>query len=91
VTTDSGLWRLLDRLGITYKRGRHYTYSPEHLQPGTPTARNTYSPDPDYQEKRDYIQEKLDQARQKPERYAFLYQEEFVSGRVRVLPEAVVG
>jgi hypothetical protein len=58
----------------------------------TPTARNTYSPDPDYQEKRDYIQEKLDQARQKPERYAFLYQDEcFVSGRVRVLPEAVVG
>lgn len=27
--TDAGLWRLLDRLGITYKRGRHYTYSPD--------------------------------------------------------------
>jgi transposase len=61
VTTDSGLWRLLNRLGITtYKRGRHYTYSP----------------DPDYQEKRDYIQGKLEWTRQEPERYAFLYQDE---------------
>ena len=60
VTTDSGLWRLLDRLGITYKRGRHYTYSP----------------DPDYQEKRNYIQGKLERTRQEPERYAFLYQDE---------------
>jgi len=83
VTTDSGLWRLLDRLGITCKRVRHYTYSPEHLQPGTPTARNTYSPDPDYQEKRDYIQGQLERTRQEPERYAFLYQDEcFVPGRV---------
>ena len=64
MTTDSGLWRLLDRLGITYKRGRHYTYSP----------------DPDYQEKRDYIQGKLEEVRQEPERYAFLYQDELVPG-----------
>ena len=49
---------------ITYKRGRHYTYSP----------------DPDYQEKRDYIQGKLEEVRQEPERYAFLYQDELVPG-----------
>lgn len=55
VKTDSGLWRLLDRLGITYKRGRHYTCSP----------------DPDYQEKRDCIQARLDRARWEPERFAF--------------------
>jgi len=49
-----------------------------HLQ-----ARNTYSPDPDYQEKRDYIQGQLERTRQEPERYAFLYQDEcFVPGRV---------
>lgn len=58
--TDAGLWRLLDRLGITYKRGRHYTYSP----------------DPDYQEKRDYIQKTLDQVRDEPERQVLLYQDE---------------
>lgn len=60
IGSDSGLWRLLGRLGITYKRGRHYTYSP----------------DPDYQEKRDYIQKRLDQVRQKPERRVLLYQDE---------------
>ena len=58
--TDAGLCRLLDRLGISHKRGRHYTYSP----------------DPDYQEKRDYIQDILDQVREDPEQHVLLYQDE---------------
>jgi hypothetical protein len=29
VTTDSGLWQLLRRLGIHYKRGRDYVHSPD--------------------------------------------------------------
>jgi transposase len=61
VNTPSGLSKLLKRLGISYKRGRSYIYSP----------------DPNYQQKMDSIAQCLLKAWYAPEKYALLYQDEF--------------
>ncbi len=60
LTTDSGMFQLLSRLGISYKRARHYVHSP----------------DKHYDEKVALIQHYFAQARSDPERYVFLYQDE---------------
>lgn len=59
--TTSGLSKLLKRLGISYKRGRSYIYSP----------------DPYYQSKMDRIALCLLKTWYEPEKYVFLYQDEF--------------
>jgi transposase len=61
VNTLSGLSKLLKRLGISYKRGRSYIYSP----------------DPNYQKKMDFIAQCLLKAWYAPEKYVLLYQDEF--------------
>lgn len=58
--TPQGLWRLLDRLDLSYKRGRHYVHSP----------------DPLYTEKLTEIARCLQQTREQPERFVFLYLDE---------------
>lgn len=58
--TLGGLSRLLDRLGISYKRGRCYIHSP----------------DPWYDQKLDLIQRCLLRAWYAPEQYVFLYADE---------------
>ena len=61
VNTLSGLSKLLKRLGISYKRGRSYIYSP----------------DPYYQQKMDLIAQCLLRAWYAPHKYVLLYQDEF--------------
>jgi transposase len=61
VNTLSGLSKILKRLGISYKRGRSYIYSP----------------DPNYQQKMDFIAQCLLKAWYAPEKYVLLYQDEF--------------
>jgi transposase len=61
VNTAAGLSQILKRLGISYKRGRSYIYSP----------------DPYYQSKMDRIALCLLKAWYEPEKYVFLYQDEF--------------
>lgn len=56
----SGIWRLLQRLGLPYKRGRRYVHSP----------------DPDYERKLARVQATLGLARWRPERYVVLYEDE---------------
>ncbi len=56
----SGIWRVLRRCGLRYKRGRHYLHSP----------------DPRYLERRDYAVACLTQARQRPGRVVTLYLDE---------------
>lgn len=60
VATDSGLWQLLRRLGLHYKRARDYLHSP----------------DPYYTDKQTTLAGYLAQAREEPERYVFLYLDE---------------
>lgn len=60
---DSSLtcvWQTLRRLGLHYKRGREYVHSP----------------DPDYALKLAYVQAAQQLARQDPQRYVLLYQDE---------------
>lgn len=61
VNTMSGLSKLLKRLGISYKRGRSYLYSP----------------DPNYEPKMDLIAQCLLKALYAPDKYVLLYQDEF--------------
>ena len=61
VNTTPGLSQILKRLGISYKRGRSYIHSP----------------DPYYQQKMDRIALCLLKAWYEPEKYVFLYQDEF--------------
>lgn len=65
VTTAGGLSQLLDRLGISYKRARSYIHSPDEY----------------YNEKLSLIQLCLLRAWYAPERYVFLYQDEFTCYR----------
>jgi hypothetical protein len=58
--TPQGLWRLLDRLDLCYKRGRLYVHSP----------------DPLYTEKLAAITDYLQQVREQSERLVFLYLDE---------------
>jgi hypothetical protein len=60
VTTPAGLWQLLRRLHISYKRGRDYVHSPDHH----------------YAEKVQLIEEARQQSLTDPERYVFLYLDE---------------
>jgi len=59
--SESGLWRLLDRLNISYKRARDYLHSPDR----------------EYREKVAYLQQCLQQALDAPERYVLVYLDEF--------------
>ena len=61
LNTLSGLSKLLKSLRISYKRGRSYIYSP----------------DPNYSEKMDLIAQCLLKAWYAPDKYVFLYQDEF--------------
>jgi hypothetical protein len=58
--TLSGIWSVLDRLKLRYKRGRDYLHSP----------------DPDYDLKRLYVAAAYTQARAKPQQVVLLYQDE---------------
>lgn len=60
LTTSSGLWQLLKRLKIHYKRGRSYTHSP----------------DPEYEDKISYLDLCRMRAWYAPERYVFVYLDE---------------
>ena len=60
LTTTSGLSRLLDRLHISYQRGRDYVHSP----------------DPDYLGKRDYLQQTMAEALRSGGRHVFLFLDE---------------
>lgn len=70
--TDSGLWQLLRRVGLHYKRARDYLHSP----------------DPDYTVKQTTIAAHLAQARADPERYVFLYLDELTFYRQPTLAAA---
>ncbi len=59
--TVSGVWRVLKRLGIHYKRARSYIHSP----------------DPNYEAKLATVQAWLRRARAEPGRYVVLFQDEF--------------
>jgi hypothetical protein len=59
--TQAGVWQVLDRLGISYKRGRNYLHSP----------------DLHYEVKLSVIQLHLLRAWYQPESYVFLYLDEF--------------
>ena len=59
--TLPGLWQLLDRLGISYKRARDYLHSPDR----------------EYGAKVTYIQHCLEQTLSEPERYVLVYLDEF--------------
>jgi hypothetical protein len=56
-----GLWRLLKRLGITWKRGRDYIHSP----------------DPDYEAKLEWVENVLSEARAKPDEVVAFFLDEF--------------
>jgi hypothetical protein len=66
------LWQLLHRLGIRYKRARSYVHSPDLY----------------YDEKLGLIQLCLLQAWYDPQRYVFLYQDEFTYYRQPTLAQA---
>ena len=68
----SGLWQLLRRLKISYKRGRDYVHSP----------------DPNYQEKLSLIALMRMRAFYDPERYSFLYLDELTYYRQPTLAQA---
>lgn len=59
--TDAGMGQVLKRLGIVYKRGRQYLHSP----------------DPNYDAKLAYLLTCYEQVVCQPERYVFLYLDEF--------------
>lgn len=61
LTTLAGLWRLLERLGLSYKRARHYFHSP----------------DVHYSDKLAAIAACLQEAREQPDKIIFLYLDEF--------------
>ena len=72
LATDSGLWQLLRRLGLHYKRARDYLHSP----------------DPNYDAKQTTITTYLEQARAAPERYGFFYLDELTFYRQPTLASA---
>jgi transposase len=72
VTTAGGLSQLLSRLGIGYKRARHYIRSP----------------DKGYDDKLSLIQLCLLRAWYQPDQYVFLYQDEFTYYRQPTLAQA---
>jgi len=71
-TTPSGLCRLLDRLSISYKRGR------EHV----------HSPDPDYVDKLQFVDDLVRQARASAGCIIMLFEDEFTFYRQPTLAKA---
>jgi len=65
INSCSGMCRLLQRLGIRYKRARDYLHSPDR----------------DYADKVSYIQACLEMTRAEPEHYVLLYLDEFAFER----------
>ena len=61
----SGVWRLLRRFGLSYKRGQRHVHSPDRL----------------YDVKLARIRVALEQARQQPQRVLFFYQDEHLVAR----------
>jgi DDE superfamily endonuclease len=72
VTTPGGLSQILDRLGISYKRGRQYVHSPDAA----------------YEAKLSKIQLGLLRALYQPESYVFVYQDELTYYRQPSLARA---
>lgn len=72
ITTCSGLCRLLQRLGIGYKRARNYLHSPDR----------------DYAAKVEYVQACSHLAQTETERYVLLYLDEFAFERQPTLAQA---
>lgn len=72
VSTPSGLSQMLNRLKISYKRARDYIHSP----------------DPNYRCKLDLVEICLLRAWYEPERFVFLYQDEFTYYRQPTLAQA---
>lgn len=72
VTTAGGLSQVLNRLGISYKRARSYIHSPDEY----------------YDDKLSVIQLCLLRTWYEPERYVFLYQDEFTYYRHPTLARA---
>jgi hypothetical protein len=72
ITTEGGLSQLLKRLGISHKRARSYIHSP----------------DPDYEAKVSYLTLCHMRAWYDPERYVFLYLDEFTYTRQPALAHA---
>lgn len=70
--TEAGLWQLLKRLGISYKRGRDYIYSPDRA----------------YEAKLSLIEQCRLRAYYAPEEYAFLYLDELTYYRQPSLARA---
>lgn len=70
--TEAGLWQLLKRLGISYKRGRDYVYSP----------------DPAYEAKLSLIEQCRLRAYYAPQEYALLYLDELTYYRQPSLARA---
>jgi transposase len=72
LTTATGMWRLMRRLKLRYKRGRHYVHSP----------------DPNYADRQAEIQRYGDMVRAEPERYVWLYLDELTFYRQPTLASA---
>jgi hypothetical protein len=72
LTTTGGLSQLLDRLNISYKRGRDYVHSPDVY----------------YTEKLMLVERCLQRARADPKRYVLLYQDELTYYRQPTLSSA---
>jgi hypothetical protein len=70
--TPSGIWHLLDRLDIHYKRGRGHVHSP----------------DPDYLEKLREVHSLIRQALNHPNQYVVLFEDEFTFYRQPSLAQA---
>ena len=70
--TPSGLWRLLQRLEVQWKRGRDYIHSP----------------DPDYDAKRKYLADRRAEVQAAPERLVLLYGDELTYYRQPTLAAA---
>ena len=72
LTTHGSLSQLLKRLGISYKRGRDYVHSP----------------DPDYLNKLNLIEQMKQRAIDQPQRYVFLYLDQLTYYRQPTLAQA---
>ena len=70
--SESGVWRLLDRLGIAFKRGRLHVHSP----------------DPEYFEKLHTIRDLFEAVREEPDRYGLVFVDEMGYGRSPTLSQA---
>ena len=72
LNSAAGMWQLLKRLGISYKRGRDYVHSP----------------DPNYEEKLSLIELMRLRSFYNPDRYTFLYLDELTYYRQPTLARA---